>query len=169
VIRNHVGISPHRTRATAAGSLPCADRFPGLERWDCRARAARDLHRRVRVRPVLSAIGDWNPTEEQGRPDGWDSSRAGAFVAFFVVVTFVAPAVEELTYVAWVFPVAPYGLASQSSSPACFRCSPRARHRPSGSHRVRDRRRLAPRSHRQHLPPAASALDIQWNRPARVR
>jgi len=48
---------------------------------------------------VLSVIGDWNPTEEQGLvPDTWDSSRAGAFVAFFLVVTFVAPAVEELTY-----------------------------------------------------------------------
>jgi hypothetical protein len=48
---------------------------------------------------VLSAFGDWNPTEEQGLvPDGWDSSRAGAFVAFFLVVTFVAPTVEELTY-----------------------------------------------------------------------
>jgi membrane protease YdiL (CAAX protease family) len=48
---------------------------------------------------ALSALGDWNPTEEQGLvPDAWDSSRAGAFIAFFVVVTFVAPAVEELTY-----------------------------------------------------------------------
>jgi membrane protease YdiL (CAAX protease family) len=48
---------------------------------------------------VLSVFGDWNPSEEQGLvPDGWDSSRAGAFVAFFLVVTFVAPAVEELTY-----------------------------------------------------------------------
>jgi uncharacterized protein len=48
---------------------------------------------------VISLFGDWSPTEEQGLvPSGWDSSRAGAFVAFFVVVTFVAPAVEELTY-----------------------------------------------------------------------
>lgn len=48
---------------------------------------------------ALSLFGDWSPTAEQGLvPDGWDSSRAGAFVAFFVVVTFVAPAVEELTY-----------------------------------------------------------------------
>jgi membrane protease YdiL (CAAX protease family) len=48
---------------------------------------------------VLSLFGDWSPTDEQGLvPDGWDSSRAGAFVAFFVVVTFIAPAVEELTY-----------------------------------------------------------------------
>jgi membrane protease YdiL (CAAX protease family) len=48
---------------------------------------------------VLSVFGDWNPTEEQGLvPDGWDSSRAGAFVAFFLVVTLVGPAVEELTY-----------------------------------------------------------------------
>jgi membrane protease YdiL (CAAX protease family) len=38
-------------------------------------------------------------TEEQGLvPDGWDSSRAAPFIAFFLVVTFVAPAVEELTY-----------------------------------------------------------------------
>lgn len=37
--------------------------------------------------------------EEQGLvPDEWDSSRAGAFVAFFVVVAFLAPVVEELTY-----------------------------------------------------------------------
>lgn len=48
---------------------------------------------------VLSAFGDWNPTKEQGLvPDEWDSSRAGAFIAFFLVVTFVGPAVEELTY-----------------------------------------------------------------------
>jgi membrane protease YdiL (CAAX protease family) len=38
-------------------------------------------------------------TDEQGLvPEEWDSSRAGAFVAFFLVVAFVAPVVEELTY-----------------------------------------------------------------------
>ncbi len=48
---------------------------------------------------ALSLFGDWNATDEQGLvPNGWDSSRAGAFVAFFLVVTFLAPAVEELTY-----------------------------------------------------------------------
>jgi len=48
---------------------------------------------------VLSLFGDWSPTDEQGLvPDHWDSSRAGAFVAFFLVVTVVAPAVEELTF-----------------------------------------------------------------------
>ena len=48
---------------------------------------------------ALSLFGDFDATEEQGLvPDGWDSSRAGAFVAFFLVVTFIAPAVEELTY-----------------------------------------------------------------------
>jgi uncharacterized protein len=37
--------------------------------------------------------------EEQGLvPEDWDSSRAGAFVAFFLVVTFLGPAVEELTF-----------------------------------------------------------------------
>ncbi len=48
---------------------------------------------------VLSVFGNWDPTDEQGLvPDGWDSSRAAPFIAFFVVVTVVAPAVEELTY-----------------------------------------------------------------------
>ncbi len=48
---------------------------------------------------VLSIFGDWSPTDEQGLvPKEWDSSRAGAFVAFFLVVTFIGPAVEELTY-----------------------------------------------------------------------
>jgi uncharacterized protein len=48
---------------------------------------------------ALSLFGNWSPTDEQGLvPNGWDSSRAGAFIAFFVVVTFVAPAVEELTF-----------------------------------------------------------------------
>lgn len=37
--------------------------------------------------------------EEQGLvPDGWDSSRAGAFVANFIVIAVVAPVVEETTY-----------------------------------------------------------------------
>ncbi|MGH3133281.1 MAG: lysostaphin resistance A-like protein [Gaiellaceae bacterium] len=49
------------------------------------------------ISAALSPFLDAN--EEQGLvPDAWDSSRAGAFTAFFVVVTFVAPAVEELTY-----------------------------------------------------------------------
>jgi membrane protease YdiL (CAAX protease family) len=38
-------------------------------------------------------------SDEQGLvPKHWDSSRAAAFVVFFVVVTVVAPFVEELTY-----------------------------------------------------------------------
>jgi membrane protease YdiL (CAAX protease family) len=48
---------------------------------------------------ALSILGNWNPTDEQGLvPDRWDSSRAGAFVAFFLVVTVVAPVIEEMTY-----------------------------------------------------------------------
>jgi len=51
-------------------------------------------------------------TEEQGLvPDEFDSSRAGAFAAFFFVVVFVAPAVEELTYRGLGFGLlAPYGV-----------------------------------------------------------
>jgi membrane protease YdiL (CAAX protease family) len=49
--------------------------------------------------------------EEQGLvPKEWDSSRASAFVAFFLVVTLVAPTVEELTYRGLGFALlAPYG------------------------------------------------------------
>lgn len=37
--------------------------------------------------------------EEQGLvPDGWDSSRAGAYAASFLAVAFVGPLVEELLY-----------------------------------------------------------------------
>jgi membrane protease YdiL (CAAX protease family) len=40
-----------------------------------------------------------NANKEQGfLPKGWDSSRAAAFVAFFVAVTVLAPMVEELTF-----------------------------------------------------------------------
>jgi membrane protease YdiL (CAAX protease family) len=49
--------------------------------------------------------------EEQGLvPDEWDSSRAGAFIAFFLVVSVLAPVVEELTYRGLGFTLlAPYG------------------------------------------------------------
>jgi hypothetical protein len=62
---------------------------------------------------VLSLVGDWSPTDEQGLvPEGWDSSRAGAFVAFFLTVTIVAPIVEELTFRGMgVSLVLPYGIA----------------------------------------------------------
>ncbi len=53
-------------------------------------------------------------TEEQGLvPDEFDSSRIGAFAAFFVVVAVVAPAVEELTYRGLGFAlIAPYGVTA---------------------------------------------------------
>lgn len=39
------------------------------------------------------------PGEEQGiAPSGWDGSRAGAFVASFLVIVVLGPIVEELTY-----------------------------------------------------------------------
>jgi len=70
---------------------------------------------------VLALLATWavsaafapflDANEEQGLiPDAWDSSRAGAFVAFFIAVTFVAPVVEELTYRGLGFALlAPYG------------------------------------------------------------
>ena len=70
---------------------------------------------------VLSLLAIWaasaalapflDATEEQGLvPDEWDSSRAGAFAAFFLVVTVVAPTVEELTYRGLGYTLlAPYG------------------------------------------------------------
>jgi membrane protease YdiL (CAAX protease family) len=61
---------------------------------------------------LLSLLGDFDPTEEQGLvPDGWDSSRAAPFIAFFLAVTLLAPIVEELTYRGLGFSLmAPYGV-----------------------------------------------------------
>lgn len=60
---------------------------------------------------LLSLLGDFDPSEEQGLvPDEWDPSRAAPFIAFFIAVTLLAPVVEELTYRGmgiWVF--RPYG------------------------------------------------------------
>jgi membrane protease YdiL (CAAX protease family) len=45
---------------------------------------------------LLSAL---DAGDEQGlTPEGWDSSRAGAYAANFVAVAFVGPVVEELLY-----------------------------------------------------------------------
>lgn len=61
------------------------------------------------VSAALSHVLD--ATDEQGLvPKGWDSSRWAPFVAFFLVVTFVAPVVEELTYRGLGFTlIAPFG------------------------------------------------------------
>lgn len=66
----------------------------------------------VAIWVVSAALSPFlDATDEQGLvPDEWDSSRAGAFAAFFVVVAFIAPAVEELTYRGLGFSLlAPYG------------------------------------------------------------
>jgi membrane protease YdiL (CAAX protease family) len=50
---------------------------------------------------ILAAILEpfLNPGEEQGlTPSGWDSSRAGAYAASFVVIAFVGPFVEEAAF-----------------------------------------------------------------------
>lgn len=59
---------------------------------------------------ILSRFLD--ATDEQGLvPKGWDSSRWAPFVGFFVVVTVVAPVVEELTYRGLGFTlIAPFGV-----------------------------------------------------------
>lgn len=63
---------------------------------------------------LLSLLGDFDPTEEQGLvPDEWDPSRAAPFVAFFLAVTLLAPVVEELTYRGLGFSLLrPYGVVA---------------------------------------------------------
>ena len=53
-----------------------------------------------------------NASKEQGLlPKEWDPNRAGAFIAFFLSVTIVAPIVEELTFRGLGFTLlAPYGV-----------------------------------------------------------
>lgn len=43
---------------------------------------------------ALTGAGD----EQNLTPEGWDSSRAGAYAASFVAVVFIGPTVEELLY-----------------------------------------------------------------------
>jgi membrane protease YdiL (CAAX protease family) len=61
---------------------------------------------------LLSLLGDYDPSEEQGLvPDEWDPDRAAPFIAFFLAVTLLAPAVEELTYRGMgVWLLQPYGV-----------------------------------------------------------
>jgi membrane protease YdiL (CAAX protease family) len=61
---------------------------------------------------ALSLVGDLDPGEEQGLlPEEWDPTRVAPFVAFFLVVTILAPIVEELLYrglgIALLAPVGP--------------------------------------------------------------
>lgn len=70
---------------------------------------------------AIALVGIWiasaalapflDANEEQGFvPDDWDSSRIGAFAAFFVAVAVIAPIIEELTYRGLgFFLLAPYG------------------------------------------------------------
>jgi uncharacterized protein len=97
-----------------ARGLPTRELF-GLRRprswWRALGLAAIAL---VAIWIVSAALSPFlDATEEQGLvPEEWDSSRAGAFAAFFVVVAFIAPTVEELTYRGLGFSLlAPYGTA----------------------------------------------------------
>jgi membrane protease YdiL (CAAX protease family) len=66
----------------------------------------------VAIWAVAGALSPFlDATDEQGLvPEEWDSSRAAPFIAFFLVVTLVAPLVEELTYRgAGFFLLQPYG------------------------------------------------------------
>ncbi len=62
---------------------------------------------------LLSLLGDYDASEEQGLvPDEWDPDRAAPFIAFFLTVTLLAPAVEELTYRGMgIWLTRPYGTA----------------------------------------------------------
>lgn len=93
----------------------------GLSRRDLFALRRPDSWRQALGLALVALVAIWiasaafapflDADEEQGLvPDEWDSSRAGAFVAFFLVVALVAPAVEELTYRGVGFTLlAPYG------------------------------------------------------------
>ena len=167
-VRHHArDPAAHRAGPAAAGGLrAAAARRRGGERSGSPSLALVAIYVAALVyERVLSLFGDLSPTEEQGLvPDGWDSSRAGAFVAFFVVVTFIAPAVEELTYRGLGISL----LAAVRNRPRDRRHRrPLRRWRTGSSSRLpilavlRDRRRLAARAHGQHLPADGPARDVQ--------
>jgi membrane protease YdiL (CAAX protease family) len=86
--------------ATIAGGLRVREAF-ALRRPKSWGRAAGLTVLTLIAIWVVSGISSLflDADEEQGLlPDEWDSTRAGAFALFFVLVAFVAPVVEELTY-----------------------------------------------------------------------
>ncbi len=106
------------------------------------------------------------PTEEQGLvPNGWDSSRAAPFIAFFVVVTLLAPASRSSR-------IAGSGSRSSSRGSACWRSSRRGAFRRrtraarglSDPRILRDRRRLAPRADGQRPSGDSAPRNVQRNR-----
>ncbi len=83
----------------AAGANP--RRLLGLQSPVAWTRAARPfLVVLIGVYALIGVLSPFlRPGQEQGlTPSGWDSSRAGAFAANFVVIALVGPFVEELTY-----------------------------------------------------------------------
>ena len=114
---------------------------------------------------ALSPLLDAN--DEQGFvPDTWDSSRFGAFAAFFVSVAVVAPIVEELTYRgSGVLPARPVrddhrGRGDRSP----LRRRARARRCAPDPRRLRPRRRLGAREDGERLPVDAPPRDLQRRR-----
>ncbi|MFO7572385.1 MAG: type II CAAX endopeptidase family protein [Gaiellaceae bacterium] len=93
----------------------------GLPRRDAFALRRPQSWRRALGLTAVALIAIWaaaaalspllNAGDEQGLvPKEWDPDRAGAFAAFFVSVTVLAPVVEELTYRGLGFSLlAPYG------------------------------------------------------------
>lgn len=88
------GVVAYLSSGAAAATL-------GFRRPDSWARAAGlTLASLVAIWAIGAALNVFlDAGEEQGLvPDGWDSSRAGAFLANFVVIAVVAPIVEETAY-----------------------------------------------------------------------
>ena len=101
-VRDHArDPAAHRPRAASARALraPPARRRGNARSGSPHSRSWSSMRRRSPTRASSRSSATSTPTEEQGLvPDGWDSSRAAPFVAFFLAVTLLAPVVEELTY-----------------------------------------------------------------------
>ena len=108
--------------------------------------------------------------DEQGlTPEGWDSSRAGAYAANFLAVAFVGPVVEELLYRgAGLSLLLRFGpVVAVLVDGGLLRARPRPRARAAGARRLRarDRGRAAPDG--QHLSRDARPLRLQRHEPDR--
>jgi uncharacterized protein len=83
-----------------ARGLPRRDAFALRRPASWPSAVGRALLALLAIWGVAAALSPFlDATDEQGLvPDRWEPSRAGAFVAFFILVAGVAPVVEELTY-----------------------------------------------------------------------
>ncbi len=110
---------------------------------------------------IVSAAGA--DDEQNLTPEGWDSSRAGAYALSFVAIVLAGPLVEELLYRgAGISLLRPYGVATAVVATAVlFGLAHGLLLVPRSARPLRARHGAVAPPHREHLSPARRARRVQ--------